>query len=263
VPELAAIPSVKHLPSRGPRALSWGGGQSRVERISSEHKESDFSESFRGALVSILSVAEEPNAARTIVVTSPLPMEGKTTVVSNLGITLGQVQRRVLLIDGDRRRPRLHDVFDLSNDWGLSSLLNEKTPIEELPLEALAQPTAVPGVYVLPSGPNREDFAQLLYSGRMEQLMSRMRGEFDHVLIDAPPCLKFADARMLAHYADGVLIVVRANSTYDKSALAAVQRFLADGIPVLGTLLNDWNPRISPAFGYDRYAKHYAVPRAA
>jgi Mrp family chromosome partitioning ATPase len=87
--------------------------------------------------------------------------------------------------------------------------------------------------------------------------MQRLLREFDYVLIDAPPCLKFADARIMARRVDGVLLVLRANYTYDKSAIAAAQCFLVDGVPVLGTILNDWNPRISPAYGFERYAEHY------
>jgi capsular exopolysaccharide synthesis family protein len=257
VPELGAIPSAKALPTGPRKLLGVSAGTPTVERISWEQRNSDLSESFRGALLSILSAARTGQSPRAILVTSPLPLEGKTTVVSNLGITLSQVQRNVVLVDGDFRRPRLHEIFCLANYRGVSNLLRDKTSISELHLENLVRPTAVSGLHVLPSGPAGDDIARLLYSERLHELMQLLRAKFDHVLIDAPPCLKFADARMLARYADGVLLVLRAGYTYDKSALAAAQCFLADGIPVLGTILNDWNPRSSPAYGYDRYLMHY------
>jgi len=257
VPELGAIPSANPLPSGPRKLLGRPGGGPRVERITWEQKNSDLSECFRGALVSLLSTARTGHSPRAILVTSPLPQEGKTTVVSNLGITLSQVQKQVVLIDGDLRRPRLHDIFCLANHRGISNFLRDKTSLDELYLEELVRPTAVSGLYVLPSGPTRDDIARLLYSERLDELMRRLLREFDYVLIDAPPCLQFADARILARHVDGVLLVLRASCTYDKSALAAAQCFLADGIPVLGTILNDWNPRSSPAYGYGKYAMHY------
>lgn len=257
LPELGAIPTAKP-------ALAWGAARRLtaakwpgVERMSLEQENSDLSESFRGALVSILSAARTGFAPRSILVTSALPMEGKTTIASNMAITLSQVQKQVLLIDGDLRRPRLHDIFCLENRKGLSDFLQDKTPVKDVDLEELMQYTAVSNLRVLPSGPAKSSASRFLYSERFDELMQRLLKQFDYVLIDAPPCLKFADARILARRVDGVLLVLRANYTYDKSAIAAAQCFVVDGIPVLGTILNDWNPRVSPAYGFDRYSDHY------
>jgi capsular exopolysaccharide synthesis family protein len=255
VPELGAIPSARHL-GAGVKSLT-GGKASGVERISFEHKGSDLSESFRGALIPILSAARSGQPPRSILVTSALPVEGKTTVVSNIGIALSQAQKRVVLIDGDLRRPRLHEIFRTDNTRGLSTFLADRTPTKDVRLDELVRPTSVTNLHLLSSGPVRNNPSQLLYSLRMDELIQRLREEFDHVLIDTPPCLKFADARIMALHVDGVLLVLRANYTYDKSAIAAANCFLADGVPVLGTILNDWNPRTSPAYGFDRYAEHY------
>jgi capsular exopolysaccharide synthesis family protein len=263
MPELGVIPSAKRL-NPGMRAfLGETPSELNVERVSWEQKSSGLSESFRGALVSIFSCGRDAQAHGALLVTSPLPMEGKTTVVSNLGITLSQVRRKVLLIDGDLRRPRLHEIFGLANARGLTNLLTEKTSIADLRPEELGRRTAISGLYVLTSGPGHSDVGSLLYSERLGELLRRLRREFDHVLIDAPPCLKFADARMLAKHADGVLLVVRANRTYEKSALTATQYFAGDGVPVIGTILNDWNPTSSPAYGYGEYGQHYAEDNRA
>jgi receptor protein-tyrosine kinase len=165
-------------------------------------------------------------------------MEGKTTVVSNLGIGLAEIGNKVLLIDGDMRRPRLHKVFDESNSWGLGDVLREKNAIEELPLEVLVKRTAVSHLYLLPSGACTDNIFTLLWSGRMARLLPRFRQEFDYVLVDAPPCLEFADARIMARCVDQVLLVVRANHTDRRTAQAALQRLLLDGIPVMGVILN-------------------------
>ena len=259
LPELGAIPSARPPLSWGTQkrlaSAKWPG----VERMSLEQENSDLSESFRGAIVSILSAARTGFSPRSILVSSALPMEGKTTVASNIAITLSQLQKQVVLIDGDLRRPRLHDIFCLDNHQGLSDLILDKTPVKDMKMEEFIQYTAVSNLRVIPSGPTRTSASRLLYSERFDDLMQRLLQEFDYVLIDAPPCLKFADARILARRVDGVVLVLRANYTYDKSAIAAAQCFLVDGIPVLGTILNDWNPRISPAYGFDRYSEHYGA----
>jgi polysaccharide biosynthesis transport protein len=259
LPELGAIPSARPPLSWGTQkrlaSAKWPG----VERMSLEQENSDLSESFRGAIVSILSAARTGFSPRSILVSSALPMEGKTTVASNIAITLSQLQKQVVLLDGDLRRPRLHDIFCLDNHQGLSDFLLDKTPVNDVKLEEFIQYTAVSNLRVMPSGPTRTSASRLLYSDRFDDLMQRLLQEFDYVLIDAPPCLKFADARILARRVDGVVLVLRANYTYDKSAIAAAQCFLVDGVPVLGTILNDWNPRISPAYGFDRYSEHYGT----
>jgi receptor protein-tyrosine kinase len=172
-------------------------------------------------------------------------MEGKTTVASNLGIGLAEIGNKVLLIDGDMRRPRLHKVFEADNSWGLSDVLREKNAIEDLPLDALVKRTAVPHLYLLPSGACIDNIFSLLLSGRLARLLPRFRQEFDYVLVDAPPCLEFADARIMARYADQVLLVVRANYTDRRIAQAAVQRLFLDGIQVMGVILN----RCDSSFG--------------
>ena len=180
-------------------------------------------------------------------------MEGKTTVVSNLGIALAEIGSKVLLIDGDLRRPRLHKVFDQANSWGLSDVLREKNAIEDLPLEALVRRTTVPRLYLLPSGTCADNIFGLLCSGRMARLLPRFRPEFDCVLVDAPPCLEFADARIMARYAEKLLLVVRADYTDKKMAQAAVRRLLLDGIPVMGVIFNYWDPTHTDLYGYAGY----------
>ena len=169
-------------------------------------------------------------------------MEGKTTVVSNLGFALAETGSQVLLIDGDMRRPQLHRIFDQANSWGLSDVLREWNSIEELPLKVLVKKTAVPNLYLLPGGAVHGQHFGLLHSGRMSKLLARFREEFDYVLVDAPPCLEFADARNMARYADGLVLVVRARYTERKTAQAAVQRLECDGIRVTGVILNGWDP---------------------
>lgn len=255
--ELGAIPTGQRLQSFAARLLGSGDKDLSIERVTWEHKDSDMSESFRAVLASILLPARNGDAPRVLVITSPQPGEGKTTVASNLAIALAEIKHRVLLIDGDLRRPRLHKVFDVANSWGLSDLLCEKDAAVELPIEQLVKKTSVPNLCLLPSGPGPDGIFNYLYSPRMLRLFSRFREEFDHVLVDAPPCLEYADARILARNADGVILVFRANKTDKKTALAVVDQLMRDRIPIAGTILNDWDPKSGGTYGDYTYPRAY------
>jgi succinoglycan biosynthesis transport protein ExoP len=253
LPELGAIPRAETRRSGALGFLGARNGKSHVERASLEQPSSDVSESFRATLASILSASHNGDHPHVLLVTSSRPGEGKTTVVSNLGVALAEIGNKVLLIDGDMRRPQLHKVFDQVNSWGLSDVLREKNAIEELPLEALVKKTAVPRLSLLPSGTGTDNIFSLLCSGRMARLLPRFRQEFDYVLVDAPPCLEFADARIMARYGERLLLVVRADYTDRKTAQAAVRRLQLDGIPVMGVIFNYWDPTHSDVYGYARY----------
>src|SRR5579871_1279095 len=155
----------------------------RVELISWQRKPSVIAESFRATLVSILFSGENGTRPRVIVVTSGSPAEGKSTVVSNLGIAIAEVNQKTLLIDADLRKPRLHDIFNLKNDKGLSELLKSKDPLTTL-LEGVVQETDIPDLYVITSGASTSAATSLLYSNRMPELIQKLRAEFESILID-------------------------------------------------------------------------------
>jgi receptor protein-tyrosine kinase len=163
-------------------------------------------------------------------------------LVSNLGFALAEIGRKVLLIDGDMRRPQLHRIFDQTNGWGLSDVLREWESIGELPMKLLVKKTTIPDLYLLPGGTTTHNIPGLLQSGRMPKLLTRFREEFDYVLVDAPPCLEFDDARSMARHTDGLVLVVRAGHTARKTAQAAVQTLQCDGIRMTGVVLNGWDP---------------------
>jgi capsular exopolysaccharide synthesis family protein len=183
-----------------------------------------IAECFRATLTSILFAGGADNRPRVLVVTSASPGEGKTTVASNLAIALAEINRRVLLIDADMRKPRLHKVFGVSNLSGLSNLLRERNPLNGTPLAGVAQATGIPDLFVLSSGPGAVSIPNLLHSERMAELLEKARGEFDTILIDSPPMLPIADARILARSADAVVLVLQAGRTSRDSARAVVNR---------------------------------------
>ena len=262
LPELGVVPVSDLLKSpRGKlhkRPGRGGSGDelaSRVEMMSWNDKTSLLAESFRATLTSILfsarGTAERPHV---LVLTSASPKEGKTTVVSNLATSLADINQRVLIIDADMRRPQQHAVFGVANEHGLSDLLLSKTPLDEAMLAGACAPTSVPSLYVMPSGGSRRNASSLLYSKRLPELVQLARQKFETVVIDTPPMANLADARVVARFSDGLILVVRSGVTLRDAAQLAKTRFAEDGIPILGTILNFWNPK-TPGYGY--YRQYY------
>ena len=151
-----------------------------VELTTWNRKASLLAEAFRATLISILSSEDSGCRRQVILVTSPSPQEGKSTVITNLAIALAEINRRVLIVDADMRRPRIHTVFNQANTSGLSDLLREKTPCEDYPAEALARKTQVPRLFLLPSGPGCVNVSRLLYSPRMVQLVAQAPERLRH-----------------------------------------------------------------------------------
>lgn len=215
---------------------------------------SPIAESFRAVIMSLMFSDRPETPRRVLVVNSPNPREGKSTTTTNLALVLAEIGRRVLIIDGDMRKPQLHTVFGGENNWGLSDILNDKRPIDGYSIEELARVSPVPNLSLMFAGKPYRDLTQLLCSPRLGQLAERLRSEFDFVLIDSPPMLIISDARILAKAADGVVLVLRHGQTTREDALAARQRFVEDGTEIIGSILNGWEV---PAKNYGRYESYY------
>ena len=269
VPELGVIPSARMTTSgRSAGRLQNGNGDGnglsltesspvadRPEFIS-EKVPSVFAESFRSALLSIVYSREGKESQRVLVLTSSSPSEGKTTVVTNLAIAFAGINRTVLLIDGDLRKPRVHHIFGLSNDIGLSDLLQDTVSLDT-PGNGAIHATSAKNLFVLTSGKSSSESTILLYADRLRELIERFRGEFDMILIDTPPMLQIPDARVMGRLADSVILVVRSGKTTRDAIMAARERLGEDGTRVLGVILNDWNPRSSTNGYYGYYDGSY------
>jgi len=145
----------------------------------------------------------------------------------------------------------------MKNDKGLSDLLREKQPLKTSTVLEAVRESRVPGLHVLTSGPWAANASTLLYSGRLPELLALVRDSFDTVVIDTPPMLHIADARLLGVHADAVLLVLRAGKTTRTAGLMAIQKFLADGSNVMGTILTDWNPdQNGYGYNYKYYKSH-------
>src|SRR6202522_1473156 len=275
VPELAVIPSARIGNSeRIPLTLRNlnGGGSAALESkngllsnnsaaVDKEmvqwcQDETMMADAYRSAITSILLSRVNGVSPRVILVTSPRPKAGKTTTVANLGISLAEIGRRVLLIDGDLRRPRLGNVFGLQFATGLSdALLDEGRGTTTL--DSVIRPSTVPGLYVLPGGSEPANISMLLHSTHLDSLIEMARAEYDFVLIDSPPMMGMADARLLSRNADGVILISRAGETSPEQLGEATERLADDGTPVTGTILNGCDMRIEdPSYvsGYNSYA---------
>ncbi len=211
-----------------------------------------LAESFRTTLTSIFFSGNDGTRPRVIVLTSASPKEGKTTVASNLAISVAEINQQVVLIDADMRRPRLHNVFNLDNNYGLGDLLISNQSLDEAQVEAALRPTGIPGLSIMTSGTHRHTASTLVHSDRLPELISILRKKFDTVVIDTPPMVNISDARMLARHGDALILVVRSGSTTRDAAALAQRRFAEDGIPVMGVILNGWNPK-TPGYHYYRY----------
>ena len=263
VPELGIVPSASADPNRSSGVLPFMPQQAASSRsmalVSLQSTPSAMAESFRATLTSILFSGEEGKYPRVIVISSAAPKEGKTTLSTNLAVAVAAIHKRVLLIDADIRRPSIHRFFDFKNDVGLVDLLRSPQPIQA-PLNGHARKTDILNLSVLTSGRPASGDPTLFHSARLGEIINLVREEYDMVVIDTPPMLNMSDARIIARHADGVVLVARANKTSRDSIKDAYRRFVSDGTRLLGTVLNDWNPKKSSRYGYYRYYdkyKHY------
>lgn len=189
-------------------------------------------------------------AARRILVTSPMEGDGKTSIAANLAITLANQRRSVLLIDCDISG-KLHNIFQLPASPGLTEVIvGGHSPSEVL------RPTGVPGLMVITSGTPSERATDVIGSARMRAMLNDMAHDFDIVVLDCSPILALADSTILSVNADAVLLVVRAGHTASAAAVEAMRHLTTVGAPVAGAVLNDPDDR-ARQYGRHEYGYGY------
>lgn len=190
------------------------------------------------------------SGAKSFVVSSAEPGDGKTTTMANLAAAFAQTGQRTLLIDGDMRRPGLTTLLDLRGPTGLATVLRDDAPITESAAANL-ETTSLENLDVLPSGPRQTNSMQLLASERFSELLSWADSRYDQILVDAPPALAVSDAAMIGRLVDGVLLVVRPEKNRRRTVIRAVEQLHLLGVNVLGTVLNHLAPeKSSHYYGY-------------
>jgi polysaccharide biosynthesis transport protein len=211
-----------------PRVKSQNG---RASLLLGNAVPGQFAEMLRGVRTNLV-LAPELGAGHTLLVTSSEPSEGKTTSAANIAVSLARLRQRVLLIDADLRKPRLHEMFGEDQKPGLADVLAGKTSSRDF------RKTKVSGLWLMPAGTPLRNPADLLGSPRFTKLIEELRSHFDWIVLDSPPVLAVADPCMIARVASGVLLVLDCGRTSRDVATAAVQRLEAVRAPLLGAMLN-------------------------
>ena len=258
LPTLAVIPRYDSAAS-GPRARRRGPtpASEPFDLISHRDSRAEAAEAYRELRTSIL-LSNPGRPPQRLLITSALPEEGKTATAINLATVLAQLGRRVLVVDTDLRRPRLHQAFQTQNVRGVSTYLSG---LEDDP-SALTVATGIENLDLLPSGPIPPNPSELLNSSRFRQMADELlaRG-YGHVVFDSPPVLSVSDPVILAAEMQSAILVVRAGLTPKQSVRAATEKFRQAGLAHVGVVLNDLDleSRGAGYHGYHYYGRYAAA----
>ncbi len=244
IKESMAMPllgTVPQMPEGLPAALA--GQQSMLEPASA------VAEACRTIRTAIYFGAPK-DRCRTVLVTSPASSDGKSTIASNLAITMAQAGKRVLLVDADLRLPTQHAIFGVRHEHGLSDVLEGKATLDQG-----VQPTAVSGLEVLPCGPKPSNPSEMLNSPMFNELLEVLSERYDQVVIDSPPVMGIADARIIGAACDVTVLVLRAEKSTRRVSELARDGLGSVGANLLGIGINEVEPANGYAYGYHGYSR--------
>jgi capsular exopolysaccharide synthesis family protein len=229
-----------------------GSNGKNPELLLNVNGRSPLAEAYRQLRTSVL-LSTAGRAPKTLLVTSSLPGEGKTTTAVNTALSLAQTNASVVIIDGDMRRPRLRSIFDLPEREGLSSILSSDITVDEM-MRCVVRDEAS-GLFVLPSGPVPPNPAELLGSDQMRKLLEILSVAFTHIVIDSPPVSSFTDGVLIASMVDGVLLVVHGGKSSRDLVRRSRQLLMDVGAKIVGVVLN--NVSVSSHDYYYYYQRYY------
>jgi capsular exopolysaccharide synthesis family protein len=248
VPVLGLVPVIgvaaKHEPAQGGENL-----RERDLGVFLDPK-SVAAECCRSIRTNILFMSPD-NPIRTLVITSPSPQEGKTTTAINLAVTMAEAGGRVLLMDTDMRRPRLHRSFSVPNQVGISTVIVGKATLEEA-----IKRTDVPNLDVLTCGPIPPNPSELIHTERFALVLADCGRLYDRVILDSPPTSAVTDPAVLGNLADGVVLIIKAGETTREAAVHARRQLTSAKARMIGVVVNaiDFS---NPAYGYEYYYRNY------
>jgi polysaccharide biosynthesis transport protein len=220
-----------------------------IELVNLKEPESTFAEHYRNIRTSLL-LSTPDQAPKVFIVTSALPQEGKTVTAINLAVSFTQLGKKVLVLDCDLRRPRVHKIFRIKNTAGVTSFLVGRSRIEDI----IYRYPGEPNLHVLPSGPIPPNPVELIISKGMKEMMGALRQHYDFIFIDAPPLMGIQDAILLGEHGDGLVLVAWGGKTPRKvieKAKGEIEKF---NIRLFGLILNKVNMR---RFSYAYSSYHY------
>jgi len=206
----------------------------RIELIMVREPQSIQAESYRSIRTTLL-VSSPPGRIKTILFTSPLAREGKSSTLSNLAVALAESNRRVVIVDSDLRKPKQTKIFGMrsNNGPGLSEYLSS-----DLDAESIARPTEIANLYLVPSGHLPATPIEILTSDRMDGFVAYLKKNFDFILFDAPPILAVSDALAMGPMVDAIILVARGGQTPIPALKQAQQKLDAHKLKSLGIILN-------------------------
>ena len=222
--------------------------EAQKDRFVSIKPKDPISEIYRIIRTRVFFASTEEHPVQSVLVTSPGPQEGKTITLCNLGIAISQNKKRVLLVDADMRKPRLHEAFAKENKEGLSSILSGQSSIDDV-----VKKTDIENVYLISGGIVPPNHSELLAGHRMKEFIDKARVRFDFVLLDSPPVAMLTDATIVAGVADGVIMVVECGKT-SKRILARIQQLLEHAkARVIGMVFNKTPVSADNYYYYSQY----------
>jgi capsular exopolysaccharide synthesis family protein len=224
----------------------------KVHRLASaEQLKAPVAEAYR-TLRTNLQFTQLDHPLKTLLITSSIRGEGKTTTSVNLGIILAQTGKKILIVDTDLRRPRIHRAFNTGRDVGLTNLLMGESRLEDVVI-----PADVPNLWILPSGPLPPNPAELVATDKMKALINYMASQYDLVLFDSPPLVAVTDAALLATEVDGLLLVVEAGALPRELLKQGLDRLVNVKANILGAVLNNVNLQKGSYYYYYYHYYHY------
>ena len=256
LPALAVIPSVgsaarrRVLPSSTALQKQNGNGNGHSELLMNVDSRSPLAEAYRHLRTSVL-LSTAGRAPKSLLVTSSLPGEGKTTTAVNTAISLAQTGASVVIIDADMRRPRLQSIFDMHGQLGLSSILSSDISADDM--LAMVRNDEESGLNILTSGPIPPNPAELLGSDQMRRLLAALQANYTHVVVDSPPVSSFTDGVLISTMVDGVLLVVHGGKS-SRHVVRRSKQLLNDvGAKIFGVVLNNINLQSHDYYYYQSY----------
>lgn len=262
---LGVVPTVTATQSEGRQRRRRSARPANADLVVFDFPMSTAAECVRTVRTNLTFMGAGQTGAKTWLVTSSQPKEGKTTLASNLAASVAQSGKSVVLIDTDLRRPRVHTAMAVSRERGVSSFIAGEATFDQI-----VQRSRVPGLDVITSGPVPPNPAELLHSPAFARLLEAARQRYELVLLDSPPLGAVTDAAILAPQTDGVVIVVRALQTTRDTLRASLRQLSDVGARVLGAVVNAFDFNAEGYYGkgyyYRRYGEYYATddsePRA-
>lgn len=256
LPALAAIPRIDSMPKRKLLLVGSGDDGEALDPTNGllihNDSRSSLAEAYRQLRTSIL-LSTAGHAPKSLLITSSLPSEGKTTTAINTAISLAQTGAKVLIIDADMRRPRLHSIFKFSNAQGLSTLLSNELSDENI-LNVISYNEEAK-LNLLPSGPVPPNPAELIASEQMSDLLKMLQKNFTHIVVDSPPIASFTDGVLIASMVDGVILVVNSGRSSRQVVRRSRQLLMDIGAKIFGVVLNNVNLRSQDNYYY--YQSYY------